>query len=562
VGLTVLDSSSVGSFSNAFATALWKVGAGLLAIQFFIDSCRENGLLPRHCGWSRLSVARLRQELSWFRIVFPAARLVGDTSFLLGEGGSLSGLTVVASVTAALSLAVLIYRLFTPEGGILRDFLGRNPVCFLARTRYLWLGALVLVLPVLVVLWLVGFSYTGEVLSESYLSSFWLILWILMLHGLLTRWLVLSSQKLEFQAAMERQNAARAAREGGGEAPAGEEAEFDVAEPEVDFTALSSDGKLLLNSTLLFVAAIWLWWIWAPIIPALGFMDTIALWSRTAVVNGETVQVPVTLWDLVLVVVIGIVTWIAAKGLPSLAELFILHRTRMSSGARYAITTLLRYTIIGIGTVLIINLLGVSWSKAQWLVAALGVGIGFGLQEIVANFISGLVILFERPIRVGDTVTVGETSGVVTRIQIRATTIRDWDRRELLVPNKEFITGRLLNWSLTDDIIRLMVPVGVAYGSDVMLAMKLAEEAAREHPEVLDDPAPFIIFEGFGDNSLQLGLRVYLPSIEHRMATKSEINAAINSKYEEAGIVIAFPQRDVHLDTLRPLEIRMVKEDD
>jgi len=120
------------------------------------------------------------------------------------------------------------------------------------------------------------------------------------------------------------------------------------------------------------------------------------------------------------------------------------------------------------------------------------------------------------------------TSGVVTRIQIRATTIRDWDRKELLVPNKEFITGRLLNWSLTDDITRLMIPIGVAYGSDVMLAMKLAEEAAREHPKVLDDPAPFIIFEGFGDNSLQLGLRIYLPSLEHRLTTKSEINAAIN----------------------------------
>ena len=564
VGLTVLDSSNAGEFSNAFASGLWKVGADLLFIQFFIDSCRANGLLARHCGWSPFSVNRLRTELRWFRFVFPTARLVGDTSFLLGEGDSLGGLTVVASLTAALSLAVLVYRLFTPAGGILRDFLGRNPDGLLARTRYLWLGVLMSILPILAVLWLAGYSYTGEVLSASYLSSFWLILWILVLHGLLTRWLVLSSQKLEFQAAIERQDAARAsaraATETGDDAPTVEEAEFEVAEPEIDFTALSSDGKLLLNSALLFVAATWLWWIWAPIIPALGFLETIALWSRTAVVNGETVQVPVTLWDLVLVVVIGIVTWIAAKGLPSLVELLILHRSRMSSGARYAITTLLRYAIIGIGVVLIVKLLGVSWSKAQWLVAALGVGIGFGLQEIVANFISGLVILFERPIRVGDIVTVGDTSGVVTRIQIRATTIRDWDRRELLVPNKEFITGRLLNWSLTDDMTRLMVPIGVAYGSDVMLAMKLAEEAAREHPEVLDDPAPFIIFEGFGDNSLQLGLRVYLPSLEHRLTTKSEINAAINASYEEAGIVIAYPQRDVHLDTRRPLDIRMVQE--
>jgi potassium efflux system protein len=565
VGSTVLDSAGIGEFSNAFATSLQKVGASLLVIQFFLDSCRADGLLLKHCGWSRFAVNRLGTELRWFRWVFPAARLVGDTSFMLGAGGELGGLTVVTSLLAALSLAVLIYRLFTPAGGLLRDVLDRNPGGLLARTRFLWLSVLMLVLPLLVILWLAGYSYTSEVLSTSYMSSFWLILWILALGGLLTRWLVLSSQKLERQAAIERRTAElaaiRAAREAGDEASAVEGAEFEVAEAEIDFTALSSDGKLLLNSALLFAAVMWLWWIWAPIIPALGFLDTIALWSRTAVVSGETVQVPVTLWDLVLVVVIGIVTWITTKGLPSLVELYMLHRTSMSSGARYAITTLLRYTIIGVGVILIVKLLGVSWSKAQWLVAALGVGIGFGLQEIVANFISGLVILFERPIRVGDIVTVGETSGVVTRIQIRATTIRDWDRKELLVPNKEFITGRLLNWSLSDDTTRLLIPIGVAYGSDVMLAMKLAEEAAREHPEVLDDPAPFIIFEGFGDNSLQLGLRVYLPSLDHRLTTKSEINAAINSKYEEAGIVIAFPQRDIHLDTLRPLDIRMVKEE-
>ncbi len=130
------------------------------------------------------------------------------------------------------------------------------------------------------------------------------------------------------------------------------------------------------------------------------------------------------------------------------------------------------------------------------------------------------------------------------------------------MPNKEFITTRLLNWSLSDEITRILVPVGVAYGSDVALAMKLAEEAAREHPGVLDEPAPFVIFEGFGDNALNLGLRAYLPSVENRLTTLSEINQAINRKVAEAGIVIAFPQRDVHLDTSSPLEIRVRRDSD
>jgi len=293
------------------------------------------------------------------------------------------------------------------------------------------------------------------------------------------------------------------------------------------------------------------------VIPALGFLDDVVLWTKSSVINGEAAQVPVTLMNILIAIFVGIGTGVLTKGLPSLVELLLLHNTKLTAGGRYTAHTLLRYALIGTGSIIVIGMLGVSWSKAQWLVAALGVGIGFGLQEIVANFISGLVILFERPIRVGDIVTVGETSGVVTRIQIRATTIRDYDRRELLVPNKEFITGRLLNWSLSDELTRRIIHVGIAYGSDVDLAMKLAEEAAREHPNVLDDPPPFVVFEEFGDSSLNLSLRIYLPSMEQRLATVSYVNSAINRKFNEAGIVIAFPQRDVHLNTSEPLEVRL-----
>jgi potassium efflux system protein len=183
------------------------------------------------------------------------------------------------------------------------------------------------------------------------------------------------------------------------------------------------------------------------------------------------------------------------------------------------------------------------------------VGIGFGLQEIVANFISGLIILFERPVRVGDVVTVGDTDGVVTKIRIRATTIRNWDRKELLVPNKEFITGRVLNWSLSDHVTRLMVPVGVAYGTDVDRALALMREAAEEHPRVLDDPKPVLSFESFGDNSLTLVLRAFIDDLDHRLGTITDLHKAIVGKFRQAGIEISFPQRDLHLDTREPLRV-------
>ncbi len=177
----------------------------------------------------------------------------------------------------------------------------------------------------------------------------------------------------------------------------------------------------------------------------------------------------------------------------------------------------------------------------------MSVGIGFGLQEIVANFISGLILLFERPIRVGDVITIGDATGVVTRIRIRATTVRDWDRKELVVPNKEFITGRLLNWTLSDPVTRLVVNVGVAYGSDVEKAMKIMREVAEQNPQVLDDPEPFVTFEQFADSSLTLTLRAWVGSLSDRLPVRTELHQAINDKFNAAGIVIAFPQQDVHV---------------
>ena len=187
-------------------------------------------------------------------------------------------------------------------------------------------------------------------------------------------------------------------------------------------------------------------------------------------------------------------------------------------------------------------------------------GLGFGLQEIVANFISGLIVLFERPFRVGDTVTVGDVHGMVTRIRIRATTIEDWDSKELIVPNKEFITGKLINWSLTEKIIRIKIPVGIAYGSDTDLAEQLLLRAARANPLVLHSPEPMAVFLSFGDNSLNFEIRVYIKDIDDWIPMLHSMNRTIDKEFRKAGITIAFPQRDMHLDAAGPLEIRVVSE--
>lgn len=194
-----------------------------------------------------------------------------------------------------------------------------------------------------------------------------------------------------------------------------------------------------------------------------------------------------------------------------------------------------------------ISQFGVQWSKLQWLVAAMGVGLGFGLQEIVANFVSGLIILFEKPLRIGDTVTLGNVTGTVSQIQIRATTITDWDRKEVIIPNKTFITEQLINWSLSDAITRVVITVGLAYGSDVDLAEKLLLQAARDNERVLDDPEPDAYFRRFAESDLDIDLRVYVSTLADRIPVTDELNKAIHRLFNEHGIEIAFPQLDIHL---------------
>jgi potassium efflux system protein len=429
----------------------------------------------------------------------------------------------------------------------------------MVRLRYLWLALTVAAPLLLAVLASIGYFYTAGMLGGRLIQSLWFVFGLVVLHQVVVRWLLLAQRRLALKAIRERLLAAREEK-----APVDSEmgdmpAQFE--EPEIDLVAMSEESRKLLNTLLVIIGIIGFWLIWSDVLPALQVLDEVTLWHRTATVAGEAAVVPVTLANIGIALLIVIVTWVAMKRLPALLEIILLQRVQMTSGSRYTVTTLTTYTIVGIGLLAFFKTIGADWSKLQWMFAALSVGIGFGLQEIVANFISGLIILFERPIRVGDVVSIGDTDGVVTRIQIRATTIRTWDWQELLVPNKEFITGRLLNWSLSDQVTRIKVPVGVAYGSDVQLAMALMDEAARENESVLAEPKPSIIFEAFGDNSLNLVLRCFVGTQDNRLRTITQLHEAVNSKFNNAGICIAFPQRDVHLDASRPLEVRIRHDD-
>jgi len=258
----------------------------------------------------------------------------------------------------------------------------------------------------------------------------------------------------------------------------------------------------------------------------------------------------VTLGGLLKSLPVILLTFVSVRNVPGLMENVLLQKLPLENAARYAITTLSSYVMLMVGVVLSAQTLGLHWESIQWLVAALGVGLGFGLQEIFANFISGIILLFEQPIRVGDVVTIDGTTGAVSKIRMRATTVVNWDRQELIIPNKDLITGRVINWTLSDSTNRIVLNVGVAYGSDTRAACKLLEAICAEHPNVAEDPAPIISFEGFGDSTLNLVVRCYLKTLDVRLTTIHELNTEVNERFVSDGIELAFPQRDLHIRSL------------
>jgi potassium efflux system protein len=406
----------------------------------------------------------------------------------------------------------------------------------------------------------IGYHYTAVEFAQRLTYTAWLILLLLLVHALLVRWIFVAQRRL----ALEQAKAKRADRTTDSPAPgtpSGSESS-SVEEPASDLVALGEQTRKLLRSVVVLGLAVGMWFIWIDVLPALGFMKDVRLWSytvTTVAATGEadaaastTQQIAyVTLAHIVLAVLVAVVTVILARNIPGLLEIAVLNKLPLDRGGRFAVTSLARYTIMVVGVIVAFGSIGIGWSKVQWLIAAMTVGLGFGLQEIFANFVSGLILLFERPIRVGDTVTVGGISGDVTRIRIRATTITDWDRKELVIPNKEFVTGQVVNWTLSDTTLRVIVPVGIAYGSNIELAEELLHKVARENKHVLAEPKPKVLFMGFGDSSLNFELRVFVPSVDYLLKTRHELNKAIDRAFREAGVEIAFPQRDIHVRSIQ-----------
>ena len=227
--------------------------------------------------------------------------------------------------------------------------------------------------------------------------------------------------------------------------------------------------------------------------------------------------------------------------------------SRLEPSARETLVTLTGYAGFLIALFLGLSLAGISFQNFAIVAGALSVGIGFGLQNIVNNFVSGIILLFERPIRRGDWVVVGGTEGFVKNIRVRSTEIETWDRSDVIVPNSEFISSQVTNWTLTNAFGRVIVQVGVAYGSDTQKVKQILLDIAEHHPQVIQKnnffqvPEPTVLFQAFGSSSLDFELRCFVRDVRKRLITRSEINFEIDRQFRENDIEIPFPQRDLHI---------------
>jgi potassium efflux system protein len=300
-------------------------------------------------------------------------------------------------------------------------------------------------------------------------------------------------------------------------------------------------------------------WLWELDLAFVRYLLNLPLWF----VDDQT---PVTIGDLGeagAIVLAGVLAW---RYMTTVFTLTLFHRMPDDPGVRFAVVTLCRYAVLAITTIAGLGAIRLDMARIGVVLAALGVGLGFGLQEIISNFVCGIILLLERPIRIGDIVTVADTTGRVDRIHIRATTIVNGDNQSMIVPNRQFITGNLVNWTHNDKILRVVIKLGVAYGTDPQRVVDLLMSVARRDPDVVMSPAPSAMMEGFGESSLLFVLYAFVPEpalvgpVRHRLCSE------IQRRFADEGIVIPLPTRELRVsrmpdDLERALDAPSVRRD-
>ena len=508
---------------------------------FWLSLFRPNGVFVRHFEFSQQSAVRFQSVIK--RIVVAVVLLLNTSVFSNVTDYGLAN-DVIGQVNTSVSLLFCIIIIAPRFKNVLRSYEDEKKNHNHIIVKIVQFG--LQIIPVgLVLLVALGYYYTALNLIQHLINSYiaWCVWWLI--RQVIYRGITVSSRRLAHRRLEEKLRQKQAGFNDG------------LTSDDVVVLNEKEEGLALneVRSQLLRFADLFIWtaligifyYVWSDLVTVASYLREVTLWQQTTTTEAGTVMESITLFNLLVALVIVGITYVLVRNISGILEVLIFSRVKLSQGTPYTITTLLTYVLVAVGGAWAFATLGMSWSKLQWLFAALSVGLGFGMQEIFANFVSGIILLFERPIRVGDTVTINGVSGTVAKIRIRAITLIDFDRKEVIVPNKSFVTGQVINWALSNTMTRLVINVGVAYGSNLELVKKLLLQAANEQTTVLKDPEPRAYFLSFGASTLDHELRVYVAQLAERTNTIDALNRRINELFAENNIDIAFNQLDVFI---------------
>ena len=556
--------NGINIFSRAFCLAVFSIARIVIILAFINKICSSQNTGEIHFGWAE-STCKLTKRIvkAIYFTVLPVLFFV----IMIQRGPQ--NLNYRSTLGRLLFILGMILILFIMIRGIKRSKKliksGKNnkSVTLLTKYRKWWLSIIIAIPTILIIITILGYYFTAYELAKAWVQTVCLILVLVVIKALINRILYFLRKKfVQKKAKTEQEIKKLCAQKENENAENNIDMSVVAAAATIDIEKLDEKTSQLAKFVILVFAIIGIFLIWRNIFPALNLLNTVELWRHgTGVVkNGKAVLRAVTLLNLINAFIIFAVTMVAVRSMSAITEILALKSSNIDPGSRHAYGLISKYIVSAIGIFAGLSAMGIGWSQFQYIAAAMTLGLSFGLQDIFANFISGIIILFERPIRLGDSVTVSGSSGVVSRIRIRSTTITDWDRRELIVPNKTFLAEKITNWSLSDPITRIVIEVGIGYSSDAPQAEKVLLKIAQDSPLVKKEPAPSVIFNAFGADSLDFNLRAFV-DLPNRMMAQHQIRHEINKRFKEAGIEIPFAQRDIHINSAEgPLKINIVDD--
>ncbi|QHM72587.1 miniconductance mechanosensitive channel MscM [Mixta intestinalis] len=527
---------AIGDGVTATLPLLW---AFMISAAF----ARPNGLFVVHFRWPQRRVARAMRYYSLsIGFIVPLIMLLITFANLEDRQFSATlGRLCFILICGALSLVTVSLKRAGIPLWLDNEGSGDNII-----NRILW--NLLICIPLTAALAsCTGYLATAQALLARLETSVGIWFLLLVIYHIIRRWMLIQRRRIAFDRARQRRADMLAHRARGEEETTADGVEME--EPVIDLDAISSQSLRLVRSILTLIALLSMIVLWSEIHSAFAFLENIRLWDASSTVQGVESLHPITLGSVLIAILIFIITTQLVRNMPALLELALLQHLNLTPGTGYAITTLTKYLLLLIGGLLGFSMIGIEWSKLQWLVAALGVGLGFGLQEIFANFISGLIILFEKPIRIGDTVTIRDLTGSITRINTRATTISDWDRKEIIVPNKAFITEQFVNWSLSDSVTRVVLTIPAPASANSEEVTAILRRASERCSYVLDTPQPEVFLVDLQQGIQLFELRIHAAEMGHRMPLRHELHQLILQGFREHNIEMPFPPFQVRMET-------------